>query len=1428
MKKICALLLSFSFCAFSFAQNKCDSFFVKGNLYLYRDVSKELNIVASHIDKAVQPHNHEQWAYYLSKPHPSVATVEKYFKDASNEFGVPVEILKAIGQIENNWTQLGPSIDQGWGIMHLVQNNYCNNLYEAAQLLHLNDGVLKEDARQNIRGAAALLLKYLGVKKIVAKKMRTEDWYKAVKKFSGLISDELQTIQADRYYGVIKDGARSTTLWNEEIVLPRNRQIDFSYIKLHFPATPNPHGNPRSSDYAPAVSSFTTCNYTSGRNHSIDTWVNHWIGTGTAAGAVSWFQNCSANASAHFVTANNGTIYQVVPVASTAWHCGASGYPYNNSRSIGEEHEATNANPGLWNSTAMLQASANMACYFCNQYGIATNQNHVSPGICGHQNMPGTNTDCPGTIPWTTWFGYFNNGTCSAIVVTPQNDYCGNEVTLTVYGQTCGATTTGDLNGATQSTLPISCGGYTSTNAYDVWFKFVATSIAHDITVVPSSGLDAVVDLRSGCPGTNIDCEDSGGGEGATEILHATGLTVGATYNVRVYDYTGASNPATTSTFTICVTTPCTTPTKPVITGSHNVCSGQSTTLTVSNTCIGCTYSWSNGGSGTQITVSSSATYTVTATNSCSITASDPFTVTVNAVVTPSVSITTPNSTVCSGASATFTATPTNGGTTPTYQWAKNSVNISGAISATYTSSALANNDTIRVRMTSNASCPSTATVTSNAIVLTVNPSVTPTISITSNPSGAICGGTNVVFITAITNGGNNPVCTWKKNGLTVGGNANTYSSSSLANGDVIYCSLQSNVSCPTVNPLSSNSITMSVTAPLTTAVSVSANTGTSICTGQNVLFTASPTNGGVTPTYQWKLNSNDVATGSTYSNSSLNNNDVISCILTTSLSSCITQTTAISNLLTMNVSGSVTPSIWFVPTTMIICAGTTITLTPNYLGGGSSPGFQWKKNGVNIIGANFSTYTTSNISNADTFRCELTSSAACANPVTALSTPVIVMVTQPVTPIINISATPNNAVCAGSAISFSTTIINGGSLPVYQWKNNGVNINGANFSAYNSSTLNDGEIITCELTSNEGCVSPATVTSNGVTANITPPVTPSVSIASNQPDSVCSGINVAYTATSANGGNSPVYHWKVNGANVSTGNTYTTTSLSNADVIACEMSSSLYCVLPATVMSNSITMNILVPVMPVLSITSNQGLVICSGTSVQFDAASVNGGVTPVYQWKVNGNNTGSAVTYTTSSLSNGDVVTCEMTSSLACVANNGNTVSNVLQMTVSGSVTPVVQLNNCDLAATFIPDVSYQWYVNSNFVSGAITRFYTVDQTGYYYVVVADSNFCTVQSQDVFVNYPACLPTTVQEINNDLSFEIFSMPNGNWQLVVGDDFIGGEVEIFDAIGKLVLKSVIKSTESEISSQGFASGVYFVKSCNSKGKPVLKKCLKV
>lgn len=388
---------------FSKVRSSVERTIIDGEEFVQRDLTKYV----IEISRKTNPDYHgdeeeKHWLYFVNRPHPSVETIEKYFNEAAKEFGVPPEILKAIGYVENNWTQIGPSIDGGWGIMHLVDNDYSQTLQQAAKLLELDPEVLKDNPRQNIRGAAALLAYHAGKKRSSLTDL--EDWFEPVKQITGLIDDDTREMAAELYFDAIREGAVSSTLWNEKVKLEAHPNVSVKDKLIH---KQRREKNTRAVDYPGAVDELTTCNYSSRNGVAIDTWVNHYIGTGTIAGALSWFKNCDANVSAHFTIDRYGTVYQSVRVAYKAWHCGATG-TNNNARSIGIEHDATVSNPETWNSTEMLVESANVARYFCDMYGIPKQRS--LPGVQGHNDMPGTSTSCPGPIPWDTWFNYLNSG----------------------------------------------------------------------------------------------------------------------------------------------------------------------------------------------------------------------------------------------------------------------------------------------------------------------------------------------------------------------------------------------------------------------------------------------------------------------------------------------------------------------------------------------------------------------------------------------------------------------------------------------------------------------------------------------------------------------------------------------------------------------------------------------------------------------------------------------------------------------------------------------------------------------------------------------------------------------------------------------------------------------------------------------------------
>ncbi|MEL1255687.1 T9SS sorting signal type C domain-containing protein [Flavobacterium sp. DGU38] len=136
-------------------------------------------------------------------------------------------------------------------------------------------------------------------------------------------------------------------------------------------------------------------------------------------------------------------------------------------------------------------------------------------------------------------------------------------------------------------------------------------------------------------------------------------------------------------------------------------------------------------------TAATAGTYYIKGTNASGCFAISAVMVTVNPNLPASVSIAaSPTGAICSGTSVTFTATPTNPGTTPVYQWKVNGTNA-GTNSSTFTTTTLANNDVVTVEMISNASpCLTGSPATSNAVVVTVSvvPS-TPTIGTITNIS---------------------------------------------------------------------------------------------------------------------------------------------------------------------------------------------------------------------------------------------------------------------------------------------------------------------------------------------------------------------------------------------------------------------------------------------------------------------------------------------------------------------------------------------------------------------------------------------------------------------------------------------------------------------------------------------------------------------
>ena len=156
------------------------------------------------------------------------------FREAAEEYGVPIELLMAMSYVNNRWEMPSPVVNayeegdlHGWGsygIMALVQNPYSNTLGEASRLTGIPEEQLKIERAANIRGGAALLASsaggympeelsgYFGA--VAGRGQAYGTYYAAV---AGIGSGGLY---AEQVFEVLQTGAYGTTLTGETVFLP--------------------------------------------------------------------------------------------------------------------------------------------------------------------------------------------------------------------------------------------------------------------------------------------------------------------------------------------------------------------------------------------------------------------------------------------------------------------------------------------------------------------------------------------------------------------------------------------------------------------------------------------------------------------------------------------------------------------------------------------------------------------------------------------------------------------------------------------------------------------------------------------------------------------------------------------------------------------------------------------------------------------------------------------------------------------------------------------------------------------------------------------------------------------------------------------------------------------------------------------------------
>lgn len=652
-----------------------------------------------------------------------------------------------------------------------------------------------------------------------------------------------------------------------------------------------------------------------------------------------------------------------------------------------------------------------------------------------------------------------------------------------------------------------------------------------------------------------------------------------------------------------------------------STCGGSNITFTanVTGTNSGTlSYQWKKNGNNvgtnsptfiTPITSSTDA-YTVSVTNSNStfapaLVTSSPVSVTLIAPLAAPVSISGPTS-VCAYGPNTYTipAIPNTTG----YIWSLPSGWTAPTLNTTtIVATAGAAGGNITVSGVNVCGAGPTA-----SLAVSVVGSVVPTASI-SFPSGLICISTNVLFTSSVTNGGTAPTYQWKRNNVNVGTNNPTYTGTGFINGDIVTLQITSSAGCAIPATVMSNVLTVPVTTIPATPSSISGPTPICLNTTNTYSVTAL-TNA---TSYNWTLpngwtgtsatNSISATAGSTGGSVQVTATNVCG---TSPVQSLPVVVNAPAPAITFNHSPSGIP-----------CSGTNITFSAVYVDGGTTPSFQWKRNGQNV-GTNSPTYVTSSLINGDAISVVLTSNATCTNVTTVASTVQNIQLNPTQAPGININSIPLSSICQGAELNLTSNIVGGGPNPMYQWFKNGNPISGATGASYVSRGFVNNDTMRVEMTTSAQCSSTPTTWSNTLIVHVDPSVVPAVTVSSSAGQMISVGQTVTFTANLLHPGLNPAIQWSRNGQDIqgATQPSYTTSAISNGDMFGVTLISDAPCAIPRVVKTSGLMMQVANGIASVPSQTGislwpnpNNGTFTLSGKSntnqtVKLEALNVTG----------------------------------------------------------------------------------------------------------------------------------------------------------------------------------------------------------------------------
>jgi len=500
----------------------------------------------------------------------------------------------------------------------------------------------------------------------------------------------------------------------------------------------------------------------------------------------------------------------------------------------------------------------------------------------------------------------------------------------------------------------------------------------------------------------------------------------------------------------------------------------------------------------------------------------------------------------------------------PKYVWKVND-SIVGTNSSTYTYYAN-DKDEIKCIISSDCNCPTITGYTTETLTVKFIPDVDYWVNI-SGVTTLCSGETSSLF--AYSSGYTTPIYNWFISGVT----NSIYTGyhlqySNFVHGDRVYCE------CDNIIPVAkrtSNSLEIHINSIVFT-VDIGVEPSDTVCSLTPITFTAYPMRNNmlIDPfkcNYEWWYIDNggthhkDVVDFE-YQHSTIYEVDGFVQYVKAFLIpqwDCLLNSGATSTGITMHVTQNLEPSVTISSNrenNTICWCDTGITFTAEGINSGNTPIFTWYVGTWEAYtGIGYGQILTPEIcfQNGDIIRCSMWSSLPCVIPNPSYSEPIILNVIENKNLTVFIVSEPDSyggtcTICAGTNVRFYAYYNTGLNDVTFDWYLNG-SIVGHNNSYDGGNSLQDGDIIYCEIFCNDPCVFPSSANTDTITMDVLPNYISDVFIYSDcgHVSGGDSYVNVCpYTGISffvdtdpmhiINSGNTPYFIWYLDGLSVHEG----------------------------------------------------------------------------------------------------------------------------------------------------------------------------------------------------------------------------------------------------------------------------------------------------